>query len=320
MKILVTGASGFVGKSLVKALDLKRIQTVKVVRRHQQHLTDDNYHVIPDLAEFSGWQSLFAGCDVVIHLAARVHVMDEKTLNPLAEFIKVNVDDTLKFARQAASYGVKRFVYISSIKVNGEFTEKKAFSELSQPDPQYPYAISKYRAELALLELSKNTGMEVVIVRPPLVYGPQVKANFLTLMKIVNKKIPLPFKGINNRRSLVYVGNLVDALIACATHSNAAGKTFLVSDGEDVSTPELMIKIANALSKPSRVFYFPLSLILFLTRLIGKKASIDRLTQSLVVDSSKIRKELGWHPPYSLDEGLKATAKWYIENLKAIKK
>lgn len=319
MKFLVTGASGFVGSYLVKTLKQQGHTVFTIVRAPHKSQADKTF-IESDLTDDDAWYGVLSHCDVVVHLAARVHVMNEASDNPLEDFLAVNLHNMLAFAKHAARANVKRFVYVSSVKVNGECTAEAIFSEASQPEPQDPYAISKYRAEIALMELSKNTGMEVVVVRPPLVYGPQVKANFLTLMKIVNKKIPLPFKSINNRRSLVYVGNLVDALITCATHSNAARKTFLVSDGEDVSTPDLMIKIAKALSKPSRVFYFPISPLLFLAQLIGKKTSIDRLTQSLVVDSSKIRKELEWQPPYSMDEGLKVTANWYIENLKAIKR
>ena len=320
MKILVTGASGFVGQSLVETLKRDNISVIKVVRQIEHSIASEDCYLIPDLAEFSDWKSLFSGCDVVIHLAARVHMMIDKAPDPLAEFIRVNVDNTLDLAKQAVSHGVKRFVFVSSIKVNGESNRGVPFSEFSKVDTNDPYAISKYRAELALIELSKSTGLEVVIVRPPLVYGPNVKANFLALMSIVNKKIPLPLKDIHNKRSLIYVENLVDVLIVCAIHSNAAGKTFLVSDGEDVSTPELMKKVANALHKPSLVFYFPLVLIRFFAQLIGKKATIDRLAQSLAVDSSKIRNELDWQPPYTMDQGLKVTAEWYIKNLRVIKR
>lgn len=320
MKILVTGASGFVGQALTEVLERNNINIVKVSRQSKHDLTSKACYAIPDIAEFTDWQSLLSDCDVVIHLAARVHMMNDKATDPLVEFIKTNVDNTLSLAKQAVSYGVKRFVFVSSIKVNGESTDGVPFSKLSKADPQDPYAISKYRAELALMELSKNTGIEIVILRPPLIYGPNVKANFLTLMNIVDKQIPLPLGCVNNKRSLLYVDNLVDALIVCATHEVAAGKTFLVSDGEDVSTPELMKRIANALGKSSRVFYFPSLLIHFFSKLIGKKAEFDRLTQSLVIDSSEIRRELNWQPPYTLDQGLKATARWYMKNLWVIKR
>lgn len=317
LRFLVTGVSGFVGQALLSGISANKHEVVGV-SRNSFYLNSTRCFTPTEV--YDDALSVMHDCDVIIHLAARVHVMSDKTGNSLEEYLAVNLYDTLRLAEHAVTVGVKRFVFVSSIKVNGDSTGKAAFSESSTPDPQDPYAISKYRAELALLELSESTGMEVVIVRPPLVYGPQVKANFLTLMKIVYQQIPLPLVDVHNKRSLIYVGNLVDALIKCATHPNAAGKTFLVSDGEDVSTPELMRKIAKSFGKPSRIFYFPLLLIRFFAKLAGKKASIDRLTQSLVIDGSAIRKELDWRPPYTMSQGLNATAEWYIENIKAIKR
>jgi nucleoside-diphosphate-sugar epimerase len=317
MRVLVTGASGFVGQALLSVLNAKKYEVVGV-SRNTCYLGSNRIYTSSEIYDEA--LNIMQGCDVVIHLAARVHIMNDKLVNPLKEFLAVNLHDTLKLAEYAASVGVKRFVYVSSIKVNGELTESQPFSELSPSMPQDPYAISKWQAEQALIKLSKITGMGVVIVRPPLVYGPKVKANFLSLLNVVYKGIPLPFGAIKNSRSMIYVGNLVDALIVCSTHLNAAGQTYLVSDGEDVSTPDLIKKIAIALSKPFWVFPFPISVINFLAGLVGKKAAVDRLTQSLVVDSSKIREELGWQPPYSMEQGLKATADWYIQSLNSIKK
>lgn len=269
---------------------------------------------ISSISASTDWSQALLHIQTVIHLAARVHVMNDKATDSLAAFREVNLHGTINLARQAATAGVKRFVYVSSIKVNGEYTTENPFSEADEAQPQDPYGISKWEAEQALWEVSDETGMEVVIVRPPLVYGPGVKANFYNLLRIVYKALPLPLGSINNHRSMIYVENLVDALITCATHSQAAGKTYLVSDGKDISTPGLINQLAKAMSRPCRMFSVPLSWMRFFARLTGKSAVLDRLTQSLVIDSSRIRRELQWVPPYSLDEGLQATADWYISN------
>jgi len=246
----------------------------------------------------------------VTHLAARVHIMNDTVTDPLTEFRKVNVDGTLKLARDAAVAGVRRFVYISSIKVNGE-ESSESYTPDSPASPSDPYGISKWEAEVGLHKIASETGLEVVVVRPTLVYGPGVKANFLNMMKIICKSIPLPFASIRNRRSLIYVGNLVDALAVCATHPDAAGKTYMVSDGEDVSTPDLIRRTASALGVPVRLLPFPVSLMKLLGKLTGKGGVVNRLTGSLTVDSSKIRRELGWVPPFTMEEGLLETAAWY---------
>ena len=317
MRVLVTGVSGFVGQALLSALNAKNYEVVGV-SRSAFYLGSNRTYTSSEVYDEA--LNVMQGCDVVIHLAARVHVMNDELANPLNEYLAINLHDTLKLAEHAASVGVKRFVYVSSIKVNGEFTEGEPFSELCESNPQDPYAISKWKAEQALMDLSKHKELEVVIMRPPLVYGTNVKANFLSLLQVVNKCIPLPVGNIKNKRSMIYVSNLVDALIVCATHQNAAGKTYLVSDGEDVSTPDLIKKLAKALNKPCWIFPFPISVINFLAGFVGKSATVDRLTQSLVVDSSKIREELDWQPPYTMEQGLKVTAEWYIQSLNSIKK
>jgi nucleoside-diphosphate-sugar epimerase len=315
MKVLVTGASGFVGQSVIKALKHANVHVVAIGRNLSA--SDANVSVsVPDYCVKDVWQKPLSGCDVVIHLAARVHVMHDIAENPLDAFLAVNLHGTVNLAEAAAKEGIKRFVYVSSIKVNGEFTEKQNFTEEDVPNPQDPYAISKWYAEKALRKIEKETGMEVVILRPPLIYGPGVKANFAALLKLVDKKLPLPLASINNKRSLVYVGNFVEAIIICATHASAAGQTYLVSDGEDVSIPQLIKKIAFALNKPSYLFPFPVTVMRLFTKIIGKTASVDRLTQSLVIDSSKIRQELGWTPPFNMEQGLKVTADWYRRTLK----
>ena len=267
--------------------------------------------------ENADWQGALSGCDVVIHLAARVHVMRENADNPLEEFRRVNVAGTEHLARSAVASGVKRLVCVSSIKVNGEETsDGQSFSECDAPIQQDDYGVSKWEAEQALRRVAEETGLEVVIVRPPLVYGPRVKGNFIQMMNVIARGFPLPLASVRNQRDLVYVGNLVDALIACATYPKAAGQTYLVNDGEAVSTPDLIRNLAKVLGKRSFVFPFPLFIMKFLARLVGKSAAVDRLTQSLQIDSSKIRKELGWEPPYTLQQGLQATASWYLQHIK----
>ncbi|MBC7614622.1 MAG: SDR family oxidoreductase [Pedobacter sp.] len=312
MKIVVTGATGFVGKSLIEKLNQKSFLTVAVGRK----LTTSNAKEFIALSNFSEkniWQQGLINCDVVIHLAARVHVMQEVSESSLEAFRGINLYGTVNLANAAAKAGVKRFVYVSSIKVNGESTTTKKFIETDTPNPLNPYAISKWEAEKALRKIEQETGMEVVILRPPLIYGPGVKANFASLLKLVDKGFPLPLLGFSNRRSLIFLDNFVDAIIICVTHTNAAGKTYLVSDGVDLSTAQLVRKIAVSLNRRSNVFYFPLIVIRLFAKLIGKTSSINRLTESLVIDSSKIRKELDWQPPFSIDQGLKITADAYLK-------
>lgn len=326
MRVLVTGATGFVGEALVRNLNVQGHEVHAANRRDYKTEADSNY-IVGDLGPNTNWHDALTDCEVVIHLAARVHKMKEHDAAHMAEFFAVNLHGTANLARQAAKAGVKRFVYVSSIKVNGEFTLSPGsspasgrgamFSESDHPHPQDAYAISKWEAEQALQGIAQDKGMELVIVRPPLVYGPRVKANFAKLLALVDRGIPLPLGNVQNSRSLIYVGNLVDALITCATHPAAAGQTYLVSDGEDVSTPQLIQAVADALHRPSRVFPMSLALMRGAAALVGKSAAIDRLTQSLVIDSSKIRSELGWQPPYTMAQGLQATAEWYRQSAKS---
>ncbi len=258
------------------------------------------------------WSAALAGVGVVIHLAARVHVMHDTAADPLEEFRRVNVAGTEHLARCAAASGVKRMVYVSSIKVNGEETpDGRIYSEQDIPAPQDPYGVSKWEAEQALQRVAHETGLEIVIVRPPLVYGAGVKGNFAQMLRIVARGVPLPFASVHNKRDLVYVGNLVDALIACATHPAAAGQTYLLGDGEPVSTSQLLRHLAQALDVPLRVFPLPPQLLVLAGRLLGKSAQVERLLGSLQVDSGKIRSQLNWTPPYTLQQGLQATAEWY---------
>jgi nucleoside-diphosphate-sugar epimerase len=365
INVLVTGANGFIGRALCDKL-----------------LADDGYHVrgavrgtdqmtalasgvegvmVGDIGPETDWSEALVGIDGVVHLAARVHVMRESSVDPLAAFRQVNVAGTERLARQAAKAGVKRLVYISSVKVNGERTGKRderptsnielptsnekqkkqkpevrgqegelkgAFSEKDVPEPQDPYGISKWEAEQVLKKIADETGfngegrredgdrrqgIEIVIIRPPLVYGPGVKGNFLRLLRIVWSGIPLPLSNIKNRRSLIYIGNLVDAIVNCMTNPNAAGKTYLVSDGDDVSTPDLIRRIAAASGRRALMLPVPVWMMRMAGRIIGRSDELERLFGSLTVDISKIHGELGWKPPFTMVEGIRETVLWYKE-------
>jgi len=312
MKVLVTGANGFVGKPLCAEL-LRRGQSVRAAVRSENTMVGNVEAVtVGAIDGETDWLVALRGVETVIHLAARVHVMKDTAADPLTEFLKVNLYGTSNLAQQAASAGVKRLVYVSSVKVNGEQTTvNRPFAESDEPDPQDPYGMSKWRAEQELQRIAKETGLAIVIVRPPLVYGPGVKGNFIRLLAAIDRGIPLPLAGANNARSLVYVGNLVDALITCATHPAAAGQTYLVSDGDDVSTAMLVDLIARSLDRNSRAFNFPPGLLRAVATLLGRAEQMDRLFCSLRVNDEKLRRDLAWSPPYTLEQGLRATADWY---------
>lgn len=312
--ILVTGANGFVGRPLCAALAHSG-QTVVAAARHA--LSD----VVPNISNFRistlsadfNWQHGLQGCDAIVHLAGRVHVMSDKATDPLTEFRRVNVDGTLNLARQAAAAGVRRFVFISSIKVNGESTRLgRAFAADDVPDPQDPYGISKHEAELALRQLAAESRMEVVIIRPPLVYGPGVKANFQNMMRWLKMGVPLPLGAIHNKRSLLALGNLLDLIITCLEHSAAANHTFLAADGEDLSTTELLHRLGLALGRPARLMPVPTWLLEAGAALLGRGDIAQRLCGSLQVDISKAQALLGWRPPLSVDEGLWRTAQGFL--------
>ncbi|MBU2452664.1 MAG: SDR family oxidoreductase [Proteobacteria bacterium] len=313
--ILITGINGFLGRGIVKAMQESGYLvkgTVRSANGNKCSIEDDpRIFITGEIDEQTDWGEALDGIDVVVHLVARVHVMNDVSDDPLAAFRKVNTAGTLNMARQAVTAGVKRIVFISSIKVNGEGTgdKKVVFSEVDIPDPQDPYAVSKWEAEQGLMAIAKETGLEVVIIRPPLVYGPGVKANFRSLMKWVIRGVPLPLGAVDNKRSLVALENLVSFIIHCMEHPKAAGELFLISDGEDVSTTELLQKMARAFGKRSFLIPVPVSLMFFVARMLGKNNIADRLFGSLLIDSSKARNLLGWKPVVSMGEGLKNMVK-----------
>ena len=309
MRVLVTGANGFVGRALCGEA-LARGAAVRGVTRAPCDLPIGVESVVVGSIDGStDWLDVLADCEVVVHLAARVHVMQDATADPLEEFRRVNVQGTLNLARQAAAAGVRRFVFVSSIKVNGEATQLgRPFTAADAPAPLDAYGVSKMEAEQGLRELAAQTGMEVVIIRPPLVYGPGVKANFAAMMRWLQRGVPLPLGAIHNQRSLVALGNLVDLILTCLTHPAAANQTFLVSDSEDVSTTELLQRMGQAMGRPTRLLPVPASWLKLAATLVGKPDVAQRLCGSLQVDIEKTRQLLGWAPPLSLNEGLRRAA------------
>jgi nucleoside-diphosphate-sugar epimerase len=313
LSILLTGATGFVGQGILKQA-LRQSMDVCCVSRQAMPIisgTPGNMRniVMPDLAPDNDWSAALSGITTVLHCAARVHVMQETSTDPLTLFRQVNVEASMNLARQAALAGVRHFIFISSVKVNGEQTLPGApFTEQSQPQPEDAYGISKHEAELALLELGRTTGMAITIIRPPLVYGPGVRANFLSMLQSVRRGIPLPLASIRNKRSFVFLDNLVSLALCCVNNPQSYNQVFLVSDGNDLSTTELLRACATALDVPSRLLPFPPALLSFMAGILGKKSVADRLCQSLQVDISKTKTILGWTPPYTVAQGLLATA------------
>jgi UDP-glucose 4-epimerase len=309
MRVLVTGASGFVASTLIPALLSDPQFVVRGAYRHRPARLPSAIECVDgELEGGSDWGDAVRGVDTIVHLAARVHVMRDQAADPLGEFRRVNVQGTLNLARQAAAAGVRRFVFLSSIKVNGE---AGAFSEGDRPAPADAYGVSKYEAEMALGELGATAGMDVVIVRPPLVYGPGVRANFAALMAAIARGVPLPLGAVHNRRSLIAADNLAHFLVRCVTHPAAANETFLVSDGEDLSTTALVRRLAAAMGRRVYLLPVPPSVIRAAAAVAGRRDAAARLLDSLSVDITKARQRLSWAPPLSVDAALARAAVQY---------
>lgn len=321
MRVLVTGADGFVGKVLCRKLREAQysvraaLWSAEDYSRARGDLPDGiDAVLVGDIGTDVDWEGPLRGIEVVIHLAARVHVMHEHSADSLGEFRRINTRGTERLAWMAAEHGVRRLVFVSTIKVNGEQTFDKPFTETDVPSPNDAYAVSKWEAELALMAISAKTQMEGVIVRPPLVYGPGVRGNFLRLLGLVHAGLPLPLKSANNRRSLIGVENLAHFLVHCVEHPSAASNTFLISDGEDISTAELVRRLSYHLGREDRLFPCPENVLRNMGRCFRRADLVDRLFGSLVVSSERAVDVLGWRRLLTLDEGLAATTRWYTES------
>lgn len=313
--ILVTGANGFIGRALCSTLisQGKNIRPAVRAADSGENTAGQDSVVVGPIDGDTDWTSVLGGVDTVCHLAARAHHVHDAANSLISRYREVNTDGTRRLAQMAAQAGVKRFVFLSSVKVNGERTADRPFTENDAPHPEDAYGISKWEAEQALHNISRTTGMEVMVLRPPLVYGPGVRGNFLRLIQLVARGAPLPLASVINRRSLLYIDNLVDAIVLCMDTPRAAGGTYLVSDGEDISTPDLIRSLAAALDVRVRLFPCPAALLKLGATVLGKSGEISKLSESLQVDSSRIRKALGWQPRVSLRQGLEKTARWYLQ-------
>lgn len=314
--VLVTGGNGFVGRAVVESLLATGIPVTAAVRRAEAQVLPKARKVVVDaLGASTLWSTALEGVDAVIHTAARVHVMNEQAIDPLTMYRQMNVDGTLALARQAAHSGVRRFVFVSSIKVNGEQTAPGHPFDADQPvAPTDPYGLSKHEAEQGLLRLARETAMEVVIIRPVLVYGPGVGANFASLMRWLKRGVPLPLGAVRNRRSLVSLDNLVDLIAVCLDHPNAVNQVFLVSDGEDLSTTDLLRRLGQALGRRPLLLPVPPRLLALAAHLVGGASIAQRLLGSLQVDIDKNRRLLGWQPAVTVDHALRTTAASFLES------
>lgn len=306
-RVLVTGASGFVGTHLLEALVEQAFDVYAVSRREKFSAPIITINITAD--DVTDWHSVLEGKDVVVHLAAKVHQFGQQSEQ---DYIRDNVDMTMNLAKQAAASGVKQFIFLSTIKVNGEVSDHQGFSQDSAAQPQDAYARSKWMAEQQLMELHRQSEMKITILRPPLVYGPRVKANFRSLLKMANVAFPLPFAAVHCQRTMVYVGNLISAIMKCIEHPDvAAGQTFLVADNESLSLEQLLAQMRELMGKPKRLFSVPVSGLCLLTRLLGRGSLNNKLFADLKVNNSYIKKTLGWEPPHSCQRGLATTITWY---------
>ena len=307
MKILVTGANGFIGKALCKKLRNQQHDVIAAVRRRC------NISNVTILENEYSWEKALMNQDILIHTAGLSQVRKDTEIDPLEVYRSVNVQKTRILAQQAAASGVKLFIFLSSIKVNGELTKTNSyFSFRDEASPKEPYSISKWEAEQTLREIAAKTNLKIVIIRSPLVYGPGVKGNFLSLLNLLDRGIPLPFGGIKNKRSLVGLNNLIDLIITCTERPAAANKTFLVSDDDDLSTTELLQRLACALNKPVKLLPFPTSILQLGASLLGRRDTAQRLLGNLQLDISHTKKALDWSPPEGIETCLKETASWYL--------
>lgn len=311
MKVLVTGSTGFVGSRVVELSEEREWEVVPIVRKASQ--IKPNSFAVPSIDSTTDWSGAFDGVDCVVHCAARVHQMKDCEQNFLTTYREVNTLGTLNLAKQAVEAGIKRFVFVSSIKVNGEQTEAgEPFKPNLTNIPVDPYGLSKYEAEVGLRKIAEDTGLEVVIIRPPLVYGPGVKANFSSMMFLIDKGVPLPLGAVHNQRSLVYIDNLSYLILKCSEHPNAPGHTFLVSDEHDVSTTDLIKHLAMAMRKAPRLIPIPMSWIQIGSSLFGKKHLAQKLCANLQVDTNLTKEVLDWVPPVPFKEGIKRTVAKYL--------